>query len=139
MLTADQTLVSNRASQTLPGSDASDVYAQVMTSEPATVLRRVAATASTTPQELKITHTQTGGTGFKRRHRSVLRVTHTDLTKDTDLTGGVIPSAAWTLTLDRPVISDGAITDAILKTMLGHIMDILLISGQLDKFLNLEG
>lgn len=139
MITADIVLVSNRASQTLPGSDVSDTFNQVTTTEAGTVLRRVAATASTTPQEFKISHSLTGGTGFKRRIRSVMRNQYTDLTKDTDLTGGVTPSFAWTLTLDRPVLSDSAITDTILKNALGQLMDMLLQSGNLDKFLNQEG
>lgn len=139
MITADITLVANRAAQTLPGSDAGDVFNQVATVEPGTTLRRVAATAATTPQELKVTHTETGGTGFKRRYRSVVRNVFTDNTTDPAETGDVVPSVALTLTLDRPANSGGAITDVIIKNLLGQVMDFLLISGNLDKFLNREG
>lgn len=139
MLTADQTLVSNRASQTLPGSDASDVFNQVATNEPGTILRRVQATASTTPQELRTIHSLTGGTGFKRRIRNVVRNTYSDWNADPTETGDVVPSASVTLTIDRPQNSGGAITDTIVKNLLGQVMDLLLISGQLDKFLNSEG
>lgn len=139
MLTADQTLVSNRASQTLPGSDASDVFVQVATNEPGTVLRRVTATALTTPQELRVIQALTGGNGFKRRRRTVVRNTITDLTADPADTGDIVPSASVSLTIDGPVNSGGAITDTMLKNMLGQIMDLFLISGQCDKLLAGEG
>jgi hypothetical protein len=53
-------------------------------------------------------------------------------------TGGVTPSASAYLVLDRPIQSGGAITDTVLKTLLGGLLHVLVASGQLDKLLNQE-
>jgi hypothetical protein len=59
---------------------------------------------------------------------------------DTDIadTGGVTPSASGQLVLDRPIQSGGFITTAHLQTIIGSLIDVLCVSGQLDKFLNME-
>jgi hypothetical protein len=49
-----------------------------------------------------------------------------------------VPSFSWGLTLDRPLQSGGAVTVQHIKDSLGQLIDTLLISGQLDKFLNQE-
>jgi len=138
MLTADLTVTSNASSITLPGSASATTFASIASAVGSTTKRRVAATAGTTPQTLSIGHTK-AGTGFKQRTRSVVRMDY--LANNTDIadTGGVTPSASCYLVLDRPVQSGGAITDAILKTMLGGLLHVVLASGQLDKLLNEEG
>jgi len=137
MLTQDQTLVSSRASQTLPGAAGSTVFAQITGTVGNSVERRVAATANTTPEVIKIAH-EVKGVGYKQRCRSVVKSSRTYNNTDPSTTGGVIPSFNWTLTLDRPLQSGGAVTTQHIKDGLGQLMDVLLISGQLDKFLNQE-
>lgn len=137
MLTADQTLVSSRASQTLPGAAGSTVFAQITGTVGNTVDRRVAATANTTPELHRIAH-EVKGIGYKQRCRSLLKLSMTYNNTDPSTTGGVVPSFSWGLTLDRPIQSGGAVTVQHLKDKLGQLIDTLLISGQLDKFLNQE-
>lgn len=138
MLTQDLTVTSNAGSITLPGSSGATTFAMITNLVGSTTKRRVAATAGTTPQTLSIGHSK-AGTGFKQRTRSVVRMDYVANNTDIADTGGVTPSASAYLVLDRPVQSGGAITDTILKTMLGGLLHVILASGQLDKLLNEEG
>jgi len=136
MLTQDQTLSANRAAQTLPGSTASTVFAQI-TNASDKVVRRVAATANTTPETIELGH-QTVGQGFNKRTRTMGKYSRVYNNTDISLTGGVTPSFTLHWVLDRPVQSGGAVTTAHIKDALGYLMDMLLQSGQLDKILNQE-
>lgn len=138
MLSSDLALVSNRASQTLPGSAASTTFAQITGSGSSqAIVRRVAATALTTPQTFTISH-ENRGTGFNQRLRTLIQ--NKRVYNNTDLadTGGVVPSFTWNLTLDRPVNSGGVVTEAHLLDALGQLMDSLLISGNLTRILSQE-
>jgi len=137
MLSANLTVVDNHASLTLPGALGSKVYNQVATQIANQLLRRIAATANTTPQTLLIGH-QVTGKGFAARIRSTVRANYQDLTKDLADTGGIIPSASVYNVIDRPVQSDGAITDAIITNMFGAICDVMLTSGAFAQILNQE-
>jgi hypothetical protein len=137
MLTADLAVVDNHASLTLPGALGSKTYNQVTSTDPTQSVRRIAATATTTRQELKIKHTERGS-GFNARIRSEVRIDYTKLDQDTSLTGGVVPSESVYLVIDRPVQSGGAITDTITKNNIGACLDVVLTSGAIDKLLNLE-
>lgn len=136
MFSNDLTVVDNHAALTLPGALGSKVYAQIAWPAPATA-RRIAATASTTQQLLVISH-EVKGIGFKSRIRSLISHRYTKLDQDTSLTDGVVPSMTWNLTCDRPLQSAGAITDAIVGNNLGALLDVILTSGALAKFLNQE-
>jgi hypothetical protein len=138
MLSQNLTVVDNHASLTLPGALGSKVYNQIATNIINQVYRRIAATANTTPQELKIQHAVSGA-GFKARIRSSIRHDYTDLTKDTTLTDGVVPSSSLYLVMDRPVQSAGAITDTIVTNQLGALLDVILTAGQFAQLLNQEG
>jgi hypothetical protein len=137
MLTANLTVVDNHASLTLPGALGSKVYNQVASIIANQVLRRIAATANTTPQTLLIGH-QSTGKGFAARIRSTVRANYSDLTKDLADVGGIVPSCSAYLVIDRPVQSDGAITDAIVTNCIGAVLDVILTSGQLTQVLNQE-
>lgn len=138
MLTADLSVTSNAGSITLPGSSGATTFAQITgTGNSSSIVRRVAATANTTPQTLTIGHT-VNGTGFNQRCRSVVRMDYKAVNTDIADTGGVTPSASAYLVLDRPIQSGGAITDTVLKTLLGGLLHVLVASGQLDKLLNQE-
>jgi len=137
-LTADLTVTSNASSITLPGSSAATTFAAITSQVASTTKRRVAATAGTTPQTLSIGHTK-AGVGFKQRTRSVMRMDYVANNTDIADTGNVTPSASVYMVLDRPVQSGGAISDTVLKTMIGGLLHVILASGQLDKLLNEEG
>lgn len=137
MLTANLTVVDSHAGLTLPGALGSKVYNQIAGQQPNQVLRRIAATANTTPQTLLIGH-QLTGKGFAARIRSTVRVNYSDLTKDLSLVGGIIPSSSVYLVIDRPVQSDGAITDTIVTNQVGACCDVFLTSGALAQLLNQE-
>jgi hypothetical protein len=139
MLSAALTVVDNHASLTLPGALGSKVYDQVTPANSNQTKRRIAATASTTQQELIISHQFTGGSGFHQRIRSMIRADYRDLTKDTSLTDGVVPSCSSYHIFDRPVQSASAITDVIMTNTIAVVMDVILTSGALAKLLNLEG
>jgi hypothetical protein len=138
MLNADLTVVDNHASLTLPGALGSKVYAQIASAVNNETKRRIAATANSTPQTLRVSHT-TSGVGFRARIRSLVRQEYSKIDQDTTLTDGVIPSCTAYLVIDRPVQSAGAITDTIVKNVIGALLDVILTSGQLDKLLNQEG
>jgi hypothetical protein len=137
MLTANLTVVDSHSGLTLPGTLGSKVYNQIAGTIANQVLRRIAATANTTPQTLLIGH-QLSGKGFDARIRSTVRANYQDLTKDLDLTAKVIPSASAYLVIDRPVQSDGAITDAIVTNLIAAVADVILTSGALAQILNQE-
>jgi len=137
MLTSDQTLVSSRGSQTLPGTAGSTVFAQITGTVGNAVERRVAATSNTTPETIKVAH-ELKGIGYKQRCRSLIKHSRVYNNTDPSTTGGVVPSFSWSIVLDRPLQSGGAVTTAHIKDALGQLMDLLLISGQLDKILNQE-
>jgi hypothetical protein len=137
MLDANLTVVDSHSSLTLPGALGSKVYNQVVSVDPSQSIRRIAATATTTRQELLIKHTQKG-TGFNARIRTEVRVDYKKLDQDTTLTGGVVPSESIYLVIDRPLQSGGAITDTVTKNNVGACLDVVLTSGALDKLLNLE-
>jgi hypothetical protein len=137
MLTADLT-VTDSGSATKPGAEGAKVYALVASLVNDKTLRRIAANATTVPHELAIQHSLSGS-GYKQRCRSVVRLDLRRLDTDTTLTGGVIPSVSGYFVLDRPIQSNGYITTAHIQTIVGGVIDVLTVSGQLDKLLNLEG
>jgi len=137
MLTANLTVVDNHSSLTLPGVLTSKVYNQVASAIANQLVRRIAATANTTPQTIIIGH-QLTGKGFLARIRSTVRSNYSDLTKDTADTGGVVPSASAYMVWDRPVQSDGAITDAIIMNCIAAVCDVILTSGALAQLMNQE-
>lgn len=138
MLTADLAVNASRATVTLPGSAGSLTFAQITgTGNSTSIVRRVSATANTTPQTLTIGH-ELKGAGFAQRCRSVVRCDYRALNTDIADTGNVTPSASAYLVIDRPIQSGGAITDAIIKNLIGQICDVLTVSGQADKLLNQE-
>jgi len=137
MLTADQTLVDNRASVTLPGSLGSLVFAQVTGPSGQKIVRRIAATANTTPNTLTVSHALSG-TGFKQRCRSLIRMDFERRDTDVAVTGNVVPSLSAYIVMDRPIQSGGFITVAHIKTMIGQLTDLLTVSGNLDKIINQE-
>jgi len=136
MLTADLTLTDS-GSVTKPGALGAKVFAQVSSLINDKTLRRIQATATTVPNELLVSHQQTG-TAFKTRIRSLLKTSISRLDTDVSLTGGVIPSMSCQFVLDRPRQSAGYITVAHIQSCVGQLVDALLLSGHLDKILNLE-
>lgn len=138
MLSSDQTIVSNRSSVTLPGSAASTVFAQITGPGGQRILRRVAATANTTPTTLTIGHEFTGKVGYAQKLSSMVKCDYRVLNVDPDLTGGIVPVCEVYTVIRRPVLSGGAITDSILSMCVGSVCDILTVSGNLAKLLNQE-
>lgn len=137
MLTADLTVTSNAGTITLPGDTGATVFAQITGPSGASIKRKVAATANTTPEILTIGHTESGS-GFKRRLRSMIKLENTFNNTDVADTGGVTPSFGFHCVLDRPIQSGGVITDAIVTRQIARVLHVLLASGQLTKFLNQE-
>lgn len=139
MLTADLTVTSN-GSATKPGGAGATVYALVSdpSTSPGQVLRRVAATSTTTPQELKVAHQITGKGQFGQMRRSLVRFDLKKINVDLSTVGGVIPRASVQLVIERPVYSGGQITDAEVNTLVGSLIDVVTASGQLAKLLNAE-
>jgi archaellum component FlaF (FlaF/FlaG flagellin family) len=128
MLTNDLTIVSNRASVTLPGADASTVYALLPQSKPGTVSRRVAGTQYTSPKELHITQQTTKSGTVEQRQRTVVRAEYSEKSGQIIPLGQtkvLVPGCAVTITIDRPSAPEAAaaITDAEVKTMLGVAFD----------------
>jgi len=85
-----------------------------------------------------VTSHQIVGTAYKARIRSMLKFQLKDLTKDPTLTGGIIPSAAAYLVIDRPVNSGGAIINAQVDDLVGWLIDTITQSGVLASFYNQE-
>jgi hypothetical protein len=135
MLTADL-VVTDSGTATKPGAVGAKTFSLVGPQGEKN-LRRIAATATTTPEECIIAHSISGA-GFKKRIRSQVRFDIRFNNADTSLTGGVIPSASGYFVLDRPEQSAGIITDAVLQTLAGRVIDVLTVSGQFAKLLNTE-
>jgi len=137
MLTSDLTVVDNHASLTLPGLLGSKVYAQITGPIGQQIVRRIAATANTTQQTLTIGHTL-AGSGFAQRLRSLIKHEYKAINADSSLTGGVVPYSTCYFVQDRPILSGGNITDAILTNNMSALLDVILTSGQWAKLLNQE-
>jgi hypothetical protein len=138
MLTADLSVTDNAASQTLPGGAGALTFAQVTgTGNSSQIVRRVAATSNSTPQTLTIGH-ELKGVGFNARVRTLVKADQRHIATDIADTGGVTPSASVYLVIDRPVQSGGAITDQIIKNLVGQICAVVVTTGQLAKLLNQE-
>jgi hypothetical protein len=136
MLTADLT-VTDSGTATKPGALGAKVFALVASLVNDKTLRRIAATATTVPNEMSVQHSLTGA-GFKQRCRTVVKFEIRRLDTDTSLTGGVIPSATIYQVIDRPIQSNGYITTAHLQSLQGQLTDAILASGAFDKLLNME-
>lgn len=137
MLSSSLTVISNQASVTLPGAVGSKSFAQVAGGTGNQVLRRIAATATTTPEEILISHQETGK-GLQRRTQSVIKAMLRKENADLSTTGGIIPSAEAYLVIRRPIGLGTVITDAEVKTLIGEVLDVVTRAGQLDAILNLE-
>lgn len=139
MLTADLSVTDN-GTPTNVGALGAKTYALVANPSSGATKRRVAATANTTPQVLSVSHS-VSGKGFQQRCRTVVRVDYSDLTADlTQETGtnGEVPKVSAYCVIDRPIISDGVITDAIVQNQVGAVIGVLLGSGNMAKLLNQE-
>jgi hypothetical protein len=137
MLNNDLTVTPSGAG-TKSGTLTAKVFALVASLVNNKTLRRISATALTTPQEVSVQHSLTG-TGFKARVRTAIRYDYRDLTQDTTQTAGVVPSFAVYLVIDRPVQSAGKITEALIKDGVGALQDITMSGTQLTQLLNMEG
>jgi hypothetical protein len=135
MLPNDLTVVDNQSSITLPGSLGSKVY-NLLNLEGGKAVRRVAATALTTPQTLMTSH-QTVGKGVNSRLDTLVRHDFALNNADLAATGGIIPSLAVTLTIRRNLVG-GLITNTHVKDAVGALLSVLTAAGQLDKLLNAE-
>lgn len=139
MLNTTLTVNSSRASVTLPGSLGTKDFVLVQGFQANKTIRRIVATATTTPQEVSIQHTYSGKGTYGQRIRTVVRADYKRLDTDVNLTGGITPSASAYLVIDRPVQSNGYITVANIKDLVGQVCDVVTVTGQLDSVLNLEG
>lgn len=137
MLTADLALVDNRASVTLPGSLGTLTFAQVTGPSGQKIVRRISATANTTPNTLTVSHALSGA-GFKQRCRTMVRIDYERRDTDVAVTGGVVPALSFYCVLDRPIQNGGFITTAHIKTIIGQLADLLTQSGNIDKLINQE-
>jgi hypothetical protein len=138
MLSENLTLVDNAGSLTNVGSTGSREYRLVyQPGADGSTLRRFAATANTLRSELRIAHQQVGK-GFNQRTRTVVQKILTKVDQDTSLTGGVIPRSTVGLTIDRPTNMGGIVTDAILKSEVGYIIALAIVTANLDSLFNLE-
>lgn len=136
MLTADLVVVDNHSSLTLPGSLGSKTYAQVFDgSSSEETLRRVAATATTTPQEILVRH-QIISKGDLSRVRTQVRHRYTNYAFIDSK--GNFASMSASFVLDRPLSTAEGITTANCTDSIGALLDVLLTSGQLTKLLNRE-
>lgn len=138
MLPADLTVVDNQGGVVLPGTQGTKTYPIVVSEKPGRTSRRRADTALTTPATIH-TEQSVKGSGFNARAVSVIRSEWQKLDSDLGDTGGVVPSCAVTLTINRPVNSGGAVTTAVVKDTIAIVLDVVTRSGQLDKILNMEG
>jgi hypothetical protein len=137
MLSSDLTVVDNHATITLPGLLGSKVYAQISAPGGTSIVRRIAATSGSTQQTLTVSHALQK-TGFLARIRTLVKHEYKKIDADTSLTGGVVPYSFCQWTQDRPVLSGGVITDAVLTNNMAALLDVLLTSGQFAKLLNQE-
>lgn len=135
MLNNDLTVTDN-GTGTKPGSVGALVYA-LRSTEASGSVRSVAAVSVTTPKLLTIGHNMSGA-GFKQVARTMIKWSYQKLDSDLSVTGGVIPACGATFTFYRPINSGGYITTAIMKEGIGAVLDTVMVSGQLDKLLNME-
>lgn len=131
MLASDITAVANRTAVTLPGTTASAVFKLLPALSPnqGTQVRRVAGTQGT-GAELKLIVTQQVVRPGKdtERMRTVVQVQITDNISQIGSGATLRPSAAATITLDRPTGPGAvsAITDAELTDGLAMALDVML-------------
>lgn len=137
MLNSDLTVVDSHAALTLPGLLGSKVYAQITGPIGQQIVRRIAATANTTQQTLTIGHTL-AGSNYSQRLRTLVKHEYKAINADSSLTGGVVPYSTCYFVQDRPILSGGVITDAILTNNMAALVDVLLTSGQWTKLLAQE-
>lgn len=137
MLSSDLTVVDSHAGLTLPGVLGSKVYAQITGPIGQTIVRRIAATANTTQQTLTIGHAL-AGTGYAQRIRTLVKHEYRVINTDPSVTGGIVPYTYNQWVQDRPVLSGGNITDAILTNNMAALMDVILTAGAFAKLLNQE-
>jgi hypothetical protein len=137
MLTNDLVVVSNQGTVTLPGNQATKTFNQVAGSNGNAVLRRIAATANTTPEEILISH-QVTGSGYATVCRSLIKASIRKTNVDTTTTGGIVPACSVGLTITRPLNMGANIVDDNIEDLLGQVFDVITRSGQLAKILNQE-
>lgn len=135
MLTADLSVTDN-GTPTNIGALGAKTYALVANPTSGATKRRIAATVNSTPQELSVSHT-VSGSGFKQRVRTLVRQDYRDIATGY-ATEGVVPAVSAYIVIDRPLFSDGAITDAIVMNSIGAVIGAVLGSGNIAKLLNQE-
>jgi len=106
-MTTDLTIVSNRATVTLPGSDGSTVYARISETND-TTLRRVQATSSSAPRTLAIIQQETNLGKRNAKRRTVVSVKEQDNTTLVPLEGSTTSGRAdgectLAISLNRPL------------------------------------
>lgn len=112
------------------GTNTSRVYTDVGYLGLQTRLRRVAATANTTPEECIISHTGIEGTLKRDRRMLKIQKTYTDPVK------GEVKASAH-LVLDAPR-GTTVVTAGELKEIIGQLLALYMVAGNNDKFLNGE-
>lgn len=138
MLDENLTLADNAASLTNCGSTGSREFRLVAPpGADGSTLRRFAATAMTSRMEMRIAHSLTGK-NWNSRTRTLVQNIFTKVDQDTDATGGVIPRATVGLTIDRPSNMGSIVTDAIVESMIGYIIAVVITAGNNEKLFNLE-
>lgn len=137
MLTNDLVVVSNQGTVTLPGNQATKTFNQVAGSNGNAALRRIAATANTTPEEILISH-QVTGSGYGMTCRTLIQAKIRKSNVDTTTTGGIVPQAKVDLVITRPLNMGANIVDDNIEDLLGQVFDVVTRSGQLAKILNQE-
>lgn len=139
MIALNLTVVGSATGVVLPGATGTKDFNLVNSPTNGRNLRRIAATATTAPEEITISHQHTGSSGtFSERVRSLVQSRKTRNDTDLTLTGGIKPYVSVQVTIDRPVNSGGFITTAMIKQCVGEVCDVLTRSGQLDLLLNEE-
>lgn len=136
MLNADL-VVTDSGTATKPGVLGAKTFALVASLINGSSKRRIAATATSTPQEMTCGH-QTSGAGVAARCRTVVRFDLTRNDVDPSLYGGKPPTASAYMVIDRPLNQGAAIATADIKNLVGQLVDAILATGQLDKLLNQE-
>lgn len=135
MLTNDL-VVTDNGTGTKPGALGAKTYSLLSVAEAKSV-RRIAATALSTPQTMTISH-ELKGKNWAARARSLVRADIQNIGVDLASVGNIVPSAAVYLVIDRPVNTGGTLTATDVKNLVGAVLDVIMASGQLDKLLNME-
>lgn len=135
MLATTLTVVSNRASVTLPGATSTKDFPLIVGPAGNSTLRRIAATASATPETIRIAHAQSGA-GFNRRFQTLIEAKIECINANLSNTDGVVPWASVQTKINRPVVSAEVITEAMVKTLIGQTMDVII--QNMTALLNLE-